>query len=520
MANAPSRYVPPPGATGPTPGRESPIPAGIVAGIRRLLTGAQPDYLNDPAFNAGWFGPGRPLSPVAPKDEVAGRQFDYPFGVNLNYSPGREPGKGGIDFRTLRRFADPAQGGLDIVRLLIETRKDQMAAQTLMIRARKLPNEKIAGDGGPKARGLEQMLQKPDGVHTFRQWLRMILEDHYVTDAPALYFGATALRPEPMLDVIDGTTLHLLLDYDGRTPQPPDPAYQQILKGVPAADYSTAEIGYYPYNLRSNRAYGMSRVEQIIGIVTIALNRQLSVLNYFTAGSVPDAFCELPDEISSPKQIARFQKWWDALLRGQLDERRTMRFLPSGAKVTFTKDELLKDAFDEWLARICCFAFSIPPQPFVKEMNRATAYTAKQTAQEEGLEPEKLWVKDMIDDVLARIGAPELECYWTDEEITDPQVKATVVVQLFGGSTGSAKPVITLEEARQFMGFAAPTADQLEELQPEPVAPPPQLVPTNGNGNGNGHGRGLTPATIDKLLGKGARPAGRLLPRGHTEREA
>jgi hypothetical protein len=38
------------------------------------------------------------------------------------------------------------------------------------------------------------------------------------------------------LDIIDGATIKPLIGEDGRAPEPPDPAYQQILKGVPAAD--------------------------------------------------------------------------------------------------------------------------------------------------------------------------------------------------------------------------------------------------------------------------------------------
>jgi hypothetical protein len=60
---------------------------------------------------------------------------------------------------------------------------------------------------------------------------------------------------------------------DGRAPEPPDPAYQQILKGVPAADFSADELLYLPRNLSSHRLCGMSPVEQIALTVNIALRR-------------------------------------------------------------------------------------------------------------------------------------------------------------------------------------------------------------------------------------------------------
>ena len=67
---------------------------------------------------ADWFGPLDPLKPIAPPD-VAGRRFDFPPGYNLSLRPrGYEP----IGFAELRGFAD----AYDLLRLVIETRKDQM----------------------------------------------------------------------------------------------------------------------------------------------------------------------------------------------------------------------------------------------------------------------------------------------------------------------------------------------------------------------------------------------------------
>ncbi len=66
---------------------------------------------------ANWFGPLDPITPLAPP-EVAGRQWDYPAGYNLSTLPRPyEP----ITFATLRGLAD----GYDLLRLVIETRKDQ-----------------------------------------------------------------------------------------------------------------------------------------------------------------------------------------------------------------------------------------------------------------------------------------------------------------------------------------------------------------------------------------------------------
>ena len=83
---------------------------------------------------ADWFGPLNPLTPIAPAD-VAGRRFDFPPGYNLVTRPrGYEP----IGFHELRAFAD----AYDLLRLVIETRKDQMERQRWRIRPRSAKSER------------------------------------------------------------------------------------------------------------------------------------------------------------------------------------------------------------------------------------------------------------------------------------------------------------------------------------------------------------------------------------------
>ncbi|HFB4348226.1 TPA: phage head morphogenesis protein, partial [Neisseria gonorrhoeae] len=80
---------------------------------------------------------------------------------------------------------------------------------------------------------------------------------------------------------------------------------------------------------------------------------------YYTAGSVPDALVGVP-ETWSADDIRRFQEYWDLLLSGETAQRRKMRFVPGELSRNFreTKQPPLKDVYDEWLARVVCFAFS------------------------------------------------------------------------------------------------------------------------------------------------------------------
>ena len=135
----------------------------------------------------------------------------------------------------------------------------------------------------------------------------MLIEDLLVLDAPCIYPRKTIGGELYALEPVDGSTIKRLLDDTGRTPLPPEPAYQQILHGVPANNYMRQELIYRPRNLRTNKVYGYSPVEQVITSVNIAMRRQLHQLDYYQSGSVPDALIGVPDT------WCRNAKWNDYL---------------------------------------------------------------------------------------------------------------------------------------------------------------------------------------------------------------
>jgi hypothetical protein len=88
-------------------------------------------------------------------------------------------------------------------------------------------------------------------------------------------------------------------------------------QGIPAADFSAEELLYLPRNLRAHGLYGMSPVKQIALTINIALRRDAATLDYYSAGSTPDAFATLPREWAAD-QIRSFQDYFDALMSGNL----------------------------------------------------------------------------------------------------------------------------------------------------------------------------------------------------------
>jgi hypothetical protein len=398
------------------------------AALRYAVTGQSP---------AAWFGPGTPL-PLCAEPAPVGRQFDFPVGWNLRVEPRQEAT---LSFADLRALAD----SWDLLRLVIETRKDQLEALDWRIAPRR--GKGTAGED-PRIDWLTELLRRPDREHGWGPWCRMLLEDLFVIDAPTLYVRRDQAGRLFALEPIDGATIKRVLADDGRTPLAPAPAYQQVLKGIPAVDYSADELIYAPRNPRAHRVYGLSPVEQIVLTINVALRRQLSQLAYFTEGNTPDALVSVPAAWSA-EQTRQYQEWWDSVMQDNPGTRRHTRFVPGAMHYMPTRDVLLKDDFDEWLARVVCFAFSIPPTALVRQINRATAETAHDTALAEGLQPLMSWLKDLIDRVIADVaGWPDLEFVWADQGSVDPQVQAQIDVAYV------AAGIKTRDEVRAQLGLA------------------------------------------------------------------
>jgi len=422
------------------------IVAQVAAGLRYAFTGNAPD----------WFGPFNPMPPAVSGEQaqqagVAGRRYDYPVGANVNFQPRATEA---ISFPTLRALAE----NYDVLRLVIETRKDQACSLAWGIQ----PKDKTKKPDD-RCKAIEDFLAMPDQEHTWDEWLRMLLEDMYVIDAPTLYIRRTKGGQLFSLEPIDGATIHRVIDATGRTPMD-GPAYQQILKGVPAVDYTLDELIYKPRNIRTHKLYGYSPVEQIINTINIALRRQMMTLNYFTEGTVPDALAGVPLDWT-PQQIKEFQDYWDMLLQDDMASRRKLKFVPGEIAKNFheVKAPPLKDLFDEWLARVVCFTFSIEHTAFVSQVNRATAETTREQSLAEGLASTKQWIKVLIDRIILQcFGYTDLEFAWAPGKIIDPAVQQVV---LSGYVTAK---ILTDDEARAEIGKDPLTPEQRETMSPPP----------------------------------------------------
>jgi hypothetical protein len=362
-----------------------------------------------------YFGPAVPIRPQANPEDVAGREFDYPQSINLNITPRQYET---ISFLQLRALAD----NYDLLRILIERRKDQMQTVTgsfLPIQAAGEQTRKPADD---RCQRLQEMFLYPDRRLPFSLWQRKLMEEMFVIDAPTLYVRRNYNNEPVSFEIMDGSMIIPRLYTDGRPPEPPRIAYTQILKGTPAIHYRADELVYWPRNPRAGRLYGKSPVEQILTTVLIGLRRETHKLGFYTDGNMPDALMPAPDDWTA-EDIRRFQAAFDARMRDPRKRFNKITFVPGGGKPpVFTRSEaVLFGPFDEWLARVCTYALSEPNTAFVQQNNRAVAETANEAALAGGQNSLMIWWKSLLDHIVQKIcGYPDLEYVYDDKSDIDP----------------------------------------------------------------------------------------------------
>lgn len=367
-------------------------------------------------YSGSFFGAGDPIPPVV--DGQAVRQWDFPPGVNMTFTPRHtEP----FNFKHLRAFSN-----VELVRMAIETRKDQLERLDWMVKPRdNRTARKQSSDRDPRCIEVEKFLYKPDGQTLFQPFFRALEEDLLAIDAPCLERVRTRGGKLFGLELVDGATINLLVDNTGRRPRgDTDVAYQQIVRGMVWANLTNKDLLYFPRNVRTGHIYGFSPVEQIIVTINTIIRRQASQLAYFTEGNVPQGIVSAPEGWTL-EQIRDLQEWFDQRIGGNAGQQRSVIWTPSGSKYAAFKDSPIKDEFDEWLARLVAFAFSLPPTPFIRQMNRGTAGEDQERSLEEGLEPLKKWRKRLIDQIIQdEFGYDDLEFEFKIETEIDPKIQS------------------------------------------------------------------------------------------------
>lgn len=415
-----------------------------------------------------WFSPLEPIPSTAPSGLLP-RGYEYTPGQNIIFTPrGEEP----ISFEVLRGLAD----GYDLLRSVIETWKDLVVTQRWSIRSRPQPGETKAQQSKREASDktiglLTDFFEQPDGEHDWATWLRALLEDMGTIDAANVWVEREAgSRRVLAFRPLDGATITRYIDSQGFTPKAPNQAYSQVLYGQPAIPLTADDLLYLVRNFRTSKLYGYSPVEQAIVTINIALRREIFTLNYYTEGNVPEAFYTMPPGVTVD-QVKEFQNWFDSVMTGNLARKRRVIFMPGddkgSQKLVTTKEPLLKNELDDWLASFFCFLFGISRQALVKQMNRASAEQSSDSASEEGLRPTLVWVSNSVNRMIRAMG-------FRGYELAFEAAREVDVLKQAQADDLTVGKIMTINESREARGLdpsSEPEANMLGTFTPTGFVP-------------------------------------------------
>lgn len=373
----------------------------------------------------GWFNPSKPMPPMAPQGTLP-RQFDFTQSRNLIWTP---RGYESISFHHLRAMAD----GCYLIRVIIEKMKDRIASKSWHFRLKAKPGElqaetKERSNGDPRIIALTNFFQFPDSVLSFAKWTRMLLEDRLVIDAATIEVQRTRGGQILNLLPVDGATINVLIDNTGRRPQYPLPAYQQIVHGLIASDFTTSDLLYMPANVRNHKLYGYSPVEYTLAIMVTLIYKTVYQQIGYTDSDIPLAYMPMPAAMSTDEMI-RYMREFEAHLAGNLEKRSKVYPVPDGSKIAMVEHSAFEAKFEEWAARVFAFALGETATPFVQQNNRATAQQSDDTREESGEQPLVQWFKGEIDSIVQRpdlFNAPDIEFLFDEDAETDILKQAQV----------------------------------------------------------------------------------------------
>ncbi|MBL7487103.1 phage portal protein [Frankia sp. AgW1.1] len=336
------------------------------------------------------FGPLTPLppygiDPIRPDGRSDPRAWEYPVGWNI---PGGEQRL--VPFDTLRAAArtDIVQDCMRVIRteitgldwaITVSEKAIAAAAEEDGLRkteAKQKLREKLA----PQIARAMNFWQAPDPKNCpdFPTWLWMGLEEVLTLDAWPLYPQLTYGNDLCALWNVAGDVIKPLLDHRGRRPEPPDPAFQEIMYGFPRGEFTSPigkdgtidkgrtadEMIYSVRNVRVSSPYGFGPVENALVRINLWMKRADWMTKQFDANSLPLAMMELPEKATlEPHELRRWRRAINDQLSGDLAERQRIQLgFPGGKLAKFADNaELYKPEYDTYIVKLICASFQVTP---------------------------------------------------------------------------------------------------------------------------------------------------------------
>jgi SPP1 gp7 family putative phage head morphogenesis protein len=361
-------------------------------------------------ISGGIYSPGMPLTPF---DGVSGlpRAWNFPTGYNIKSRADRD---GRMAFDLLKALTE----NYDVASMCINHRIDDVRSLNWTVRAA----DWAETDDPASIAAARKALKRPDGVNPFRSWLAMFLGDILRYDAGALYRRRNMMGDVIGLEVVSGMTIAPVLDYYGRRPAAPAPAYVQYVNGQPWEWLTADDLIYVPFRPQSDSPYGQAPLEAVLLTANTHMRFQKHYLDWFTEGNIPEGFATAPQDITTPEQLAKWQEYWSAMNTGDTSAKHQLRMIPHGTVLEFPKEQDFNPEFPLYLMRIVCAAFHVTPNDlgFTDDVNRATGDTQVDVQFRIGTLPLIRHVEDILTDYLQDdLGLPVVFEFDTGQETED-----------------------------------------------------------------------------------------------------
>lgn len=409
------------------------------------------------------FGPGMPLVPAAinrPRPDTGRpepRLYDYPVSWNLQTG-----GQRLVPWATLR-----SAGDAPLIRQCIQVRKRGITDLGWDITINQGAIEALQADGAARADAEQQLRERLGGdiarlVAFWQQpdrgnglelsdWLGSLLEEHLVLDAVAIYPRMTYGGDMYSVELLDGSTIKPLLDERGGRPEPPYPAFQQILHGFPRGEWmadagedgtasgiTADQLVYRKYTVRTWTPYGYSPTEQALVDMDLYLRRMGWMRDEYTPGVQAETWMKIPPTTTwTAEQLREYER---ALNDDFSSNRARIRFTPPGAEPDYGADtgERYKPDYDLHLIKLVAshFGVTLPELGFseAKGLGSSGWSEGQEAVQHrQGVLPTARWLEALLTGISRRYLAmpDELEFKFLgledqDEETADKITEARV----------------------------------------------------------------------------------------------
>jgi hypothetical protein len=459
-----------------------------LAGLARAFTAMRSKLYRAPVpeiagidSTHNWPSALQPVQPIGPKGSQP-LAFSYWQGINQSITPRPDSA---LTFADLREMAT-----YPLARICIENVKDTISSLTWSIQLKEVPGESLRDrrkrqENDKTIPKLTEFFSYPDGETPWSEWIRPLLEDLLVIDAPSLLVQRNFGGDVAKLRVIDGSNILRLVTDEGFTPDGDQWAYTQLWEGIPRVALTTRQLVYRPSNIAfgntlTSKLYGTSITQQLAPEIRIGQERLRYVLAFYAEGAVPGIVHVVPKG-TSVDTIRETMEWMNSELAGNLSARRQWRMIQGFREaddaredqIIQLKEPVLADAFDDLHIRKIAFGYGTSAQRLLKMMNRAASESNQDSAEKEGTIPRVKWLKGTVDLIIQRqMGYPGYE--WVPDLDTelDPSKQAEVDKAYVDNGT------FTRNEIRDMRGAEARPEPEASQLM---ITTPTGAVPLDGS---------------------------------------